>query len=112
MIEFIERKASSNVRTLGIGEARPRRLPAEAFGGRERERERERERCSRGGTYSDEVAGVSNGSLVVSRGFLAARSLLAQIASSSRSTRTRRGELGAQHYNTTKRLRANTLYGV
>ena len=108
MIEFIERKASSYVRTLGIGGAQPRRLPAEAFGGRERERER----CSRGGTYSDEVSGVSNGSLVVSRGFLAARSLLAQIASSSRSTRTRRGELGAQHYNTTKRLRANTLYGV
>ena len=39
MIEFIERKASSNVRTLGIGGARPQRLHAEAFGGRERERD-------------------------------------------------------------------------
>ena len=101
MIEFIDRKASSNVRTLGIWGARPRRLPAEAFVWREI--------CSRGSTYSDEVAGVSKGSLVVSRGFLAARLLLVQIASSSRSTRSHRGEVGAQH--TTKWLRANTLYG-
>ena len=36
---------------------------------------RERERRSRGDTYSDEVARVSNGSLAVSLGLLAARSL-------------------------------------
>ena len=40
---------------------------------RERERQTERERRSRGGTYSDEVTGVSNGSLAVSPSFLVAR---------------------------------------
>ena len=54
MVRFIPRKLSRCYKTMRVEGAQPRRLPAEDFTGRKRER------CSRGGTYSDEVAGVSN----------------------------------------------------